>query len=283
MKHPLIREMPRGLDRKIRLRLLGEWFVLRKKIIGTSLVSLAVPAVALYVLIATPEQTPPIFDNAEIAMLVREAQAAELRKSETGIYHVRRIIREGEGKPEFVRAVFGETVPAEPRVDVVETWQHNDTALAIVESNGTERPFEAYLSREHDGVLGLYHYGPEASSVSSVRNLYDKAHDLASLYDSYRSLDRPDVPILPDAAELVAVERSQNVALFRYAAAENIDVVAYVNLTTYMVDEEIIYVRDEMGTKYEMTRVLYAGRSVVPAEYFDETFDPTAYSYRQIS
>ncbi|MDB9944426.1 ParB N-terminal domain-containing protein [bacterium] len=169
----------------------------------------------------------------------------------------------------------------EARVDVVETWQHNDTALALIESNGTEYSFEAYLSREHDGALGLHHYGSDYHSLKEGRGQYDAAHDLASLYTGYTSLERPGVPVLPENAELVEV--NDRVARFVYRPAAGLEVEAVIDLETKLMTEEIIYVLNKEGNRFEMTTIRYAERSVIPAEEFEEIFDPTQFEYVQIS
>jgi hypothetical protein len=237
---------------------------------------------AAYLFVVNQSPAPTPFDTSVIVQLVYDAQDAEITKSETGIYHVKRIISEGNDKSDFVALSAGGTAPeVVTRVDAVETWQHNDTALALIESNGTERSFEAYLSREHDGVLGLHHFGPADQKPEEEREVYDAAHDLASLYTDFTSLNRPGVPVLPKGATLL--ELTDDTARFVYTPAEGLEIEAIVELETKLVVEEIIYVLDEEGSRFEMTTIRYADRSVIPADKFEEIFDTQKYAYEAIS
>jgi len=274
--------MPVGLDIKIRLRIFRAYFVGRRALLSAFSAGLLVPILATYMFVVKPVDAPPLVDTGAIVASVYEAQAAEITKSETGIYHVKRIIKEGSDKPAFVTRVAGEGIPAvTERVDEIETWQHNDTALALIESNGTAYGFEAFLSLEHDGELQLHHYGGDAHIVDQTRKAYDAAHDLATLYTEYKSLERPGVPVLPKGAQLQEVTSEK--AFFVYRPVEGLEIEAVIDLKTKLVVEEIIYVLDENGDRFEMTTVLYADRSVIPAEEFEKIFDPSQYEYAQVS
>lgn len=274
--------MPIGLDIKIRLRIFREFFNGRRNVLSAFGAGLLVPVIASYLFVFNSTEAPPPIDTQAIVSAVYEAQAAEIAKSETGIYHIKRIIKEGHDKSAFVALYLGERAPkVTERVDEVETWQHNDTALALIESNGTERSFEAYLSRERDGELGLYHYGPKDQTLKEDRKAYDEAHDLATLYTEYTSLKRPGVPVLPEGALLKKVDAK--IALFVYKPAEVLEVEAVVDMETKLVTQEIIYVLDDAGNRFEMTTVRYTDRSVIPAEKFEQIFDPMQFAYVQIS
>jgi hypothetical protein len=274
--------MPLGLDIKIRFRLFRVYLGSRRSMLSAFGVGLLVPMMAAYLFVINQSPIPIPLDTSAIVQSVHEAQDAEIAKSETGIYHVKRIISEGRDKSDFVALSAGQTAPeVVTRVDAVETWQHNDTALALIESNGTARSFEVYLAREHDGVLGLHHYGPINQQPEEEREVYDLAHDLASLYTDFTSLNRPGVPVLPKGATLL--ELTDDVARFIYTPAEGLEIEAVVELETKLVVEVIIYVLDEEGNRFEMTTIRYADRSVIPAEKFEEIFDTQKYAYETIS
>ena len=280
MKHPLHKKMPLRLDLQIRLRLLRARFQKRQKPIAFLGGLLLAPAVAMLLFFIQPSSEPTLLDTNGLITAIRTAQVSEIEKSATSIYHVKRIIVEGADKPEFVALTTGENVPAESRTDVVETWQHNDTALALVESNQTARSFEAFLSIEHNGVLALHHYGPENRDLTSGRKLYDQAHDLSSLYQAYSSLSRPDVPTLPETATFTAVDTQTNTARFTHRPEPGIEVQYDVDIESKLVVTEIIYVLDSSEQRYEMTRISYLERSTFPPEAFAEIFDPLQFAYQ---
>ena len=281
MINPFRKKMPIGLDIKIRLRIFRAYLSSRRPTLSAFGAGLLVPVIATYVFIINPNQTQSPIDTEAVVSAIYDAQASEIAKAETGIYHIKRTIKEGGDKPSFVAlASDGSTPEVTERVDEVETWQHNDTALALIESNGTDRSFEAYLSREHNGELGLHHYGPVDQERENDRVAYDDAHDLASLYTNFTSLDRPAVPVLPDNAELMEI--TEDTASFAYVPAEGLEIVAIVDLSTNLVVEEIIYMIGD-DNRYEMTTITYAERLVIPAEQFDSIFDPNQFAYDQIS
>jgi hypothetical protein len=281
MKNPFIQRMPLRLDIRIRFCLLRAWWSRRSSKALWGGAFLAVPALAVLLFIIIPQG--PVASERALVRAVQEAQQAELARSSEGIYHVTRVIREGKDKPSFVAQQAGGEVTAPPRVDIVTTWQHNDTALALIESNGTEQQLEVFLSRENDGLLELHHYAEGAQAVASERAVYDRAHDLASLYAEYTSLERPVIPVLPDEAILLEVLPDTGRALFVTQLTEEIVIESAVDLTTYLVVEETIYVTAETGDRFEMTRISYTGRDLVPAEQFDEIFDPTQYAYEIVT
>ena len=279
MSNPFQQRMPVMTDLRIRTRLLRAWAADHLLV---SIGAFLVPAVAAWLFVVAPQQPGSI--NTEVLVAeIKAAQAAELLAAEGGIYHVTREITEGSDKQAFVAEVIGVTETVEPRTDVVETYQHSDTALALIESNGTERPFEAYLSREHtDGELALHHYGPTRRLVDQDREPYDAAHDLASLYTAYTSLERPSIPVLAPEAEFVALDPDTGQAQFRTVLSEDITVDSFVDLETKLVTEDIIYVKGA-GSTYEMTRVTYRERAIIPAEQFEDVFDPTEFDYEVVA
>lgn len=280
MSNPFHTRMPLRTDWRIRLRLWREWAKQHWRAWTAGLAILTVPAMAALLLafdLTTDTSVPTLVAD------VRAAQQVEREKSSEGIYHVHRVIVEGADKPAFVAAATGAAVEAPRRVDEVETWQHDETALALVVSNATERSFEAYLSREHEEGLALHHFGPADREVPRTREAYDAAHDLASLYTDYTSLTRPDVPVLPADATFTELDARTNTARFVHEPAENITIESVVDLASKQVVEEIIYVTDANENRYEMTRISYLERNVVPAEQFEEIFDPTAFPYEVVS
>lgn len=282
MSNPFRKKIPWSLDLKIRYRVAVKSLTKRWQSLLPFGALLVVPAMAAFLFFINAEQ-PTEPDTAELVAAIREAQASELAKSTEGIYHTKRMVVEGSDKDTFVAVSLTEVEqPLPPRVDVVETWQHNDTALALIESDSTERPFEVFLSREHNGILGLHHYGPKERALSITRQQYDDVHDIATLYGSYRSLERPAVPILPEQASFARIDELQQVALFEDRTKEGLVVTYVVDLSTKLVEEEIIYVVTE-DAQFEMSRIVYLERSVVPADQFETIFDPTRFAYEQIS
>lgn len=283
MSNPFRKQMPIRTDLRIRWRLLCAWV---SDHAALSIAAFMVPALAVWLFMIAPSSTQLPDTTIDVVSLVtdiRSAQAAELARAENSIYHVTRKISEGGDKPEFVRAVLGSSEAVEPRVDMIETYQHNETALALIESNGTKRPFEAFLSRTHaDGALSLHHYGPQRRLVDKDRTAYDEAHDLATLYSDYTSLQRPAIPVLSVEAEFVDINPATNQARFRLAASESLTIETFVDLETKQVVEEVIYVLVD-DTVYEMTRVTYLAREVLPAERFEEIFDPNQFEYSVIA
>jgi len=270
--------MPRGTDIRIRLRLLWE----RCRLPTAFSVGLVVPVMAAWVLMLTAPVTE--FNATQFVAEVAAAQIAEEARAEAGIYHVVREIEEGADKPAYVANKLGVTDSAPKRVDVVETFQHNETALARITSNETGRPLEVFLSRVHeDGGLSLHHYGPKTNEVAPVRSSYDAAHDVASLYDTYTSLERPSLPLVPEEANFVRLADANNQAIFSTELSESIRIDSYVDRDTKLVVEEVIYVTDDEGKTYEMTRVRYRERSLVPADRFADVFDPTQYDYEVVA
>jgi hypothetical protein len=274
MKNPFIKKMPLGTDIRIRLRLLRAQVVAHP---ARSLGVVLVPALTAWVFLVGGV-TESTFNEEVFVVEVRAAQEAELQQAAGGIYHVVREISEGSEKPAYVTEVMGETKAVSARVDRVETFQHSDTALALVESNGTERPFEAYLSYEHGESLALHHYGPKETEVPAERITYDAAHDLATLYADYTSLESPAVPVLPEDANFVSVNEAAGYARFETKVNEDVTVASHVDLTSKLVVEEIIYVTSDTD-EYEMTRISYTNREVLPAEQFDEVFNPSQFEY----
>jgi len=283
MKNPFRKKMPLGLDIKIRLRIFRAYLASKRSVLGAFGVGLMVPVIATYMLVINTDDAPTVVNTQAIVAAVQSAQKEEIKKSETGIYHVKRVISEGNDKPDFVAFATKQNIPTVPvRVDTVETWQHNETALALVESNGTNYGFEAFLSVEHDGGLQLHHYGEDKHEIDGTREAYDKAHDLASLYTSYKSLERPDVPVLPEAATFKNTNESATLAYFTHSPAAGLEIEYAVDLNSNLVVEEVIYVLTEDAKRFEMTRVAYTERDVVPAEKFDEVFNPSQFDYEMI-
>ena len=276
MSNPFRQQMPSSTDLKIRVRLFHAWLS-DHKLIGAGV--LMVPAFALWMFMVLPQSPTPI-DTVALVATIEAAQAEELQKAEGAIYHVVREITEGSDKPAFVRSVLGNEVDAPKRVDRVETYQHSDTALALIESNGTKQPFEAFLSREHeDGNLALHHYGPAVGKISDTRASYDEAHDLASLYTAYTSLERPSIPVLAPEAEFVDVTEGEAVARFSTTLSDTITVESFVDIETNLIAYEVIYVFDDAKNRYEMTRIEYLERNVIAAGEFDNIFDPEQFDY----
>jgi len=283
MKQVFHKKMPFWLDIKIRVRLVFACVVRMQKRFAFLGGLLLVPAIASLVLLIQTDSAsiPTAGDTARLVATIRAAQIDEIEKAAGGIYHMKRIIEEGVHKADFVTHTTGEKIITQPRRDIVETWQHNDTALALIESNQTERSFEVFLSLEHDGVLALHHYGPKDEERTSQRVVYDAAHDLSSLYASYSSLERPVVPVLPVSAELVAIDQENNEARFSYSPTEGLEIIAIIDLVTKLMTEELVYVEIEED-RFEMTRIRYSDRSVIPAEEFGSVFDPKKYAYVQV-
>jgi hypothetical protein len=285
MKHPFIKSMPKRLDWKIRWRIFRAGVRQQYKVLGSFGIGLALPVAAMWMfLLVTPlSPTPSSVEPLALVAEIRLAQQQEEAVASEGIYHVKRIITEGIDKPDFVALQEGEVVSAPQRVDVVETWQHSDTALALINSNATKKPFEAFLSREHDGKLALHHFGSGEGVVPSEREAYDQAHDLASLYTDFRSLNRPAIPVLSASATLARIDTTTNRAWFTERVNDTIIIESAVDLNTKLVVEEIIYVIPVADERYEMTRITYEGRQVLPAEQFEEIFNPSTFPYEQVA
>jgi hypothetical protein len=281
MKHPLIQLMPLKLDIKIKQLLLAAWWHKQSNKLLISSAVLVVPALAILLYVVLPTQ--PTANEETIVQAVRAAQQAELARSSEGIYHMTRVITEGADKPAFVTEQTGREVVAPMRVDVLQTWQHNDTALAIVESNTTAQPIEVYLSREHNGTLALHHYAEGQQVVPENRDIYDQAHDLASLYTAYMSLERPSIPVLAEGAQIISVSEDGTSARFETVVAEGLRIESLVDLSTNHITEEVIYVVNDSGEDFEMTRITYIARELLPADEFEEIFDPTRYAYETIA
>lgn len=281
MKNPFIKPMPLRLDMKIRFRLLRAWWRRRssKALWGGML--FAVPALAILLFIMVPQNS--LVSEQSLVRAIKSAEQAELAKGSDSIYHITRVITEGKDKPSFVAKELGREVSAPQRVDVVSAWQHNDTALALIESNGTEQSLEVFLSREHEGSLSLHHYAEGAQMVVPERVAYDAAHDLASLYTAYTTLERPTIPVLQDGAILLEVSQDRKSARFVTELGEGLALESVIDLSTYLVVEEIIYVTGETGKRFEMTRISYTDRELIPAEQFEEIFDPTEYAYEVVT
>jgi hypothetical protein len=279
-KNPFLITMPPRLNLLIRFRLWRE--AVRRRVGSPLRFALAVgaPALAAIVLFVS---IPGPTDTTALAAEIYEAQEAERARSETGIYHVKRIISEGKDKPAFVAYLTGASATAPVRSDEVETFQHGRNALALIRSNGTERPFEVFLARADAGRESLHHFGPKRAERLENRRVFDRAHDLASLYESYRSLgDRP-LPLLSQKAELVTVDRRAGVVQFETAIGERLVLVSTVSLDTKQVVAETIYVLDRRDRRYEMTTITYTERSVLPASEFDSIFSPTRYEYELVA
>ncbi len=280
MTNPLRQKMPWQTNLRIRRRLLLAWVFDHPAFAATAFL-MPMAAVWVFFFVGTPTTTPT-YDQATIVAEIRAAQTAELARAQTGIYHLKREIVEGGDKPAFVAAVLGTPAIAAQRVDVVDTYQHDDTALALIESNGTDRPFEAYLTRVHDtNELTLHHYGPAVAKKESARAAYDEAHDLRSLYTEYTTITKRSIPILDERAELLTIDEVAGVAHFRTVIDDTISIVSVVDLDTKLVTEDIIYVTTagRSTSSYEMTRVTYKERQVIPSDQFDTVFDPARYDY----
>jgi hypothetical protein len=282
MKNPLHKKMPLWLDIKIRMRLLLA--VLSKYKKSTVFVGglFAAPALAALLLFVQTDSNLNNNDTLALVTSIREAQAAEIERSAEGIYHVKRVIEEGSGKSGYVAKILGEELSTEARTDIIETWQHNDTALALINSNETESSFEAFLSIEHDGKLAMHHFGLKDQDVTSERLAYDEVHNLSSLYTEYKSLETPKVAVLPEGADFVELDTKNKVALFTYSPSEGLQVEYEVDLDSKLVVAEIIYVLDDTGARFEMTRTAYLERTVVPASSFDEIFNPEQFAYQAV-
>lgn len=266
---------------RILLRLTRAWSAAHMSQLA---IVLAAPALVAAFFLAVPLSQSPAFDATLFASEVYAAQAAEQQKASEGIYHVVREIHEGSQKPAYVALQTGTTVATPARVDRIETYQHNETALALVESSSATRPFEVFLSRVHDETtLALHHYGPVVNpEVPPARQTYDEVHDLASLYSTYTSLETPIVPVLSNDAVFVSLDEAANAARFTTQLDESLRLVSIVDLDTKLVTEEYILISEE-GSEYEMTRVVYLAREVVPASEFETIFDTTAYEYEVVA
>lgn len=280
MKHPFQKNMPLGIDMRIRGRLLRAWGQSHTKVM---LMATMVPAFAALLLVVAPPEEQSGFDAAIFIAEVYAAQEAEQKRAETGIYHVVREIHEGGQKPSYVAAKEGYSVTAQARTDRVETFQHSETALTLVESNAREQAVEVFLSREHEeGTLALHHFSSSSKdALDPARLQYDNAHDLASLYSEYTSLASPVLPLLSSEALFVAIEESSGTAIFATDLGETLRLESVVDIETKLVVEERIIIT-EREVEYEMTRVVYLEREVMPASEFEKIFDATAYEYEVV-
>ncbi len=229
--------MPLLIDMRIRMGIFALW--LSKKLSPRTAFAAGLLVPAMVYVIAVSVVAP---SDAEIVADIRVAQEREIARGEQGIYHMKRVIREGADKTQYVRAVLGEGVSAPERIDEIETFQHDENALALIRSNATDYTFEAFLARSHDGTLSLHHYGEAAGDVPEGREVYDTAHDLATLYADYTSLEARRVPVLAPEAELVTLDREEGTARFRTTLAPGLTLISVVSLETKLVTEEIIYV-----------------------------------------
>ena len=281
MKYPFQKKMPLGMHLRILMRLTHAWCAAHLSQIAMVLLA---PALAVFFFLVVPLSQAPAFDATLFVSEVYAAQAAEQQKASEGIYHVVREIYEGSEKPAYVALQTGSDVVTPVRVDRIETYQHNETALAVVESNSAVRPFEVFLSRIHDeATLALHHYGPVVHpEIPPERQTYDEVHNLASLYSSYTSLDTPTVPVLSSDAVFVSIDETTNTARFTTQLDESLRLESVIDLDTKLVVEEYILIT-EAGSEYEMTRVVYLAREVVPASEFETVFDATAYEYEVVA
>jgi len=264
------------------MRVFTLWLKEHKKGMVTGFSALLVPAIAVFMFVVLPQEEAGVPIDVMVAE-ARVAQAEEVQNGANSIYHTKVQITEGSDKPEFVKvAMNSEVTNVTPRTDVIETWHHSDTALALIESNGTERTFEAFLSREHEDGLALHHYGPKNAVRSEARAVYDSAHDLASLYTSFTSLDRPEISVMPHDAEFIAYNEDKDVLTFMKRTDEGLEIEYDLSGEDYQVFEERIYVVTEED-RYEMTRVTFLERSIIDANQFDEVFDPSQYDYQLIN
>ncbi|NBD73882.1 hypothetical protein GVX82_02470 [Patescibacteria group bacterium] len=275
MTNPFRRTIPRSLDRRIRVRLLGAtlhaWVARPSSLLFGGVVFASAIVGFLYL-----GERAPIAPESTVAFAreVHEANRAEEARAREAIYHVKRVIREGADKPAFVRAVLGAEAPALPRVDTLETWQHSENAKVELTSTGLARPYQIFLSRaeERERGVSLYHWGPATAPKRPERAPYDEAHDLSALYPGFISTSTPTLPILPEDAELLEPGSSGSSARF-VTRTETLEVIYEVDPRTLLPVRERIYVLAD-GERFEMTVVEYLAREVIPAERFDEVFTP---------
>jgi len=281
MKHPLITKMPWRTDMRIKMRLLC---ASARRSPVQSFGMIMVPAFALWLFMVAGGTTPPSsVSPTDFVAAVYAAEARVQEQAKTDIYHVVREISEGKDKSAYVASVMGVATTAEPRIDVVETFQHHDTALARIQSNGRALAYEVFLARQHDtDTVALHHYGSDATVLSSARTVYDAAHDLTSLYEAYTKLDTQTVTGLPRTAVFKDIDTSANRVRFSHVPQEGIRVDIFVDVTTYQIVEEVIYVRTS-DREYEMTRIAYKKREFVPAAEFERVFSPTQHTFTVIA
>jgi len=282
MKNPFLTKMPLILRIKIRRHILHAWIRSHKKACASLLTATLIPIAVVFMFFVIPQEGSEIGIDALVAE-ARAAQHEEVARGSKAIYHTKQRITEGSDKAAFVASVLnGETEGVEARTDIIETWHHNETALALIESNGTDKSFEAYLSLEHDGEVQLHHYGLKDTLQPKSRQLYDQAHDLASLYTEFTSPERPDIPVMPDTAEYLAYNENAGVITFiRKLPSEGLEVEYDLNTENFQIDEERIYVVTD-DSRFEMTRVTFLERSIIEATEFESIFDPSQYDYQVI-
>ncbi len=285
MTNPLIKQLSRSTDRRIRLRLrliaISRWIQDRKRVFVLGIGAPLVAATVLVLAVFSPNYSgiAPRADIERIAFNVREAQAREIEKTETGIYHLKRVIREGYDKPAFVALTKGDVLPAPLRVDTIESWQHNDISLALVTSTAHEHAFRAYLAVPHNGEIGVHFFGEERNdTLPESRHAFDAAHDLGTLYTAFRTDERPSIPLIPDDAELVSISP----LIFAFSPADSLLVHAQIDPETYLITQETIFVAHDTA-HFEMTVIEYLDRAFLPAEAYDEIFTPERYPFTRIS
>ncbi len=274
--------MPRMTDMRIRVRLLIE--VMRRYPLRSAGLMFVPAFMVILLVVQTGEQlTAPQLSRDMLVAEVYAAQAVEAERAAANIYHLVREIKEGKDKPQYVAAVMGMATVTTARVDVVETYQHNDTALARITSNNAGRSFEVFLARQHDDEgRALHHYGTEVVTLSPERKIYDDAHNLASLYREFTTLGIPTLPTLSSEATFVRLNEATNQAVFSTRLSDTIVVESYIDLKTYLIVEDVIYVT-AADNRYEMTRVTYTKREVLPATEFERIFDPRQYDFEVVA
>ncbi len=278
MTNPFIKKIPTSTDIKIRFRIL--MFVVKKYRTNRNMFFLGVlsPLISvwLFVFLTSINLQPDI----DILAQIRMAEASELAKAEEGIYHLRWYVTEGVDKPRLVANNFGREINTIPRTDVLETWQHGDNVLAFINSNALVREFDVYLSIAQDDDVSLHHYGGNDREVDSNRYYYDEVHDLSSIYTAYTSLERPGIPKLPKQAEMVKVDETNRQTIFSFKPNDKVIIESVVDMETMLVKEEIIYLSDENNEWYQVTRISYESREIIPATDFEDVFDPEIFDYQ---
>ncbi len=274
--------MPQMTDMRIRVRLLIE--VMRRYPLRSAGLMFVPAFMVILLVVQTGEQlTAPQLSRDMLVAEVYAAQAVEAERAAANIYHLVREIKEGKDKPQYVAAVMGMATVTTARVDVVETYQHNDTALARITSNNAGRSFEVFLARQHDDEgRTLHHFGVDAITLSPARKLYDEAHNLASLYREFTTLGTPALPTLSSEATFVRLDEVTNQAVFSTRLSDTIVVESYIDLETYLIVEDVLYVT-AADNRYEMTRVTYRKREVLPAAEFERIFDPKQYDFEVVA
>lgn len=285
MNNPLIKQLSHKTDRRIRMRLrfiaTQRWIEDQKRLLVLG-VGAPVIAVAVLVLVFFAPSFSGVLEGPDaerIALNVQAAQALELQKTETGIYHLTRVIKEGYDKPAYVALTEGAVLAAPQRIDVVESWQHNDISLALIESTAHDYAFQAYLAVPHEGEIGVHFYGdPRDEALPNTRVVFDQAHDLATLYSGYQTDERPSIPLIPENAELI----SASPIIYAYAPAESLVIHAEIDPDTFLIIRETIFVTADNG-QFEMSVIEYHDRELLPASAFDEVFSPERYPFTRIS